>query len=118
MIYGLKNPELTWSNQTRTIEFPLVCNWLACSRERRSGPNRMAKFKALVTRVSDNKAHLSYESAELGAPPRKHVLVRVQAVAQNPTDSTHPVVAQFFPGETDRKKSRAWIVMRLGRMPY
>ena len=48
----------------------------------------MSPFSALVTRIGDDKkSHMSLENVELGQPDKNKVLVRIHAVAQNPTDS-------------------------------
>ena len=54
----------------------------------------MVTCKALVTRVSDGRARLVLEDllVVLEELPDRQVLVRTQAVAQNPTDGAYSLI--------------------------
>ena len=54
----------------------------------------MAKYKALITRVSDGKARLELEdtSAVFEELADYQLLVRTQSVAQNPTDGSSFII--------------------------
>lgn len=58
----------------------------------------MATCKALVTRVSDGKARLELEDVSIPKPADNQALVKIEAVAQNPTDCEHcsPTCALHF----------------------
>ena len=58
--------------------------------------NKMVTGKALVTRVANGKARLELEEIPLSNIPDNQVLVRLQAVAQNPTDGITNVPFDIF----------------------